>query len=41
MTALTQDDVLETALELCEQEAYADAYAFITTASRYETSLPA
>ena len=34
MTALTQDDVLETALELCEQEAYADAYAFITTAAQ-------
>ncbi|MBK9232776.1 MAG: hypothetical protein IPO15_18540 [Anaerolineae bacterium] len=30
MTALTQDDVLETALELYEQEAYAEAYAFVT-----------
>ncbi|MFZ1628144.1 MAG: hypothetical protein WAV70_04355 [Anaerolineae bacterium] len=36
MTALTQDDVLETALELCEQEAYADAYAFITTAAQQQ-----
>lgn len=36
MTALTQEDVLETALELYEQEAYAEAYAFITAAAQQQ-----
>ena len=34
MTAFMQEDVLETALALYEQEAYAEAYAFITTAAQ-------
>ena len=34
MTVLTQEDVLETALALYEQEAYADAYAFMTAAAQ-------
>jgi predicted esterase len=34
MTALAQEDVLETALELYEQEAYAEAYALVTGAAQ-------
>ena len=39
MTTLTQEDVLETALALYEEEAFAEAFAFMTAAAQQQLSL--